>query len=32
MYVNDPIIYFNTEDFPKDNLVKHITPQKWCGV
>ena len=25
MYADDTTIYFNTEDFPKDNLAKHIT-------
>ena len=25
MYTDDPTIYFNTEDFPKVNLAKHIT-------
>ena len=27
MYADDTIIYFNTEDFPKDNLDKHITTE-----
>ena len=25
MYADDTTVYFNTEDFPKDNLGKHIT-------
>ena len=25
MFADDTTIYFNTEDFPKDNLAKHIT-------
>ena len=25
MYADDTTIYFNTEDFPKDNFAKHIT-------
>ena len=24
MYADDTTIYFNTEDFPRDNLTKHI--------
>ena len=27
MYADDTTIYFNTEDFPKDNLAKHITTE-----
>ena len=27
MYVDDTTIYFNTKDFPKDNLDKHITTE-----
>ena len=27
MYTDNTIIYFNTEDLPKDNLVKHITTE-----
>ena len=27
MYADDATIYFNTEDFPKDNLAKHITTE-----
>ena len=27
MYADDTTIYFNTEDFPTDNLVKHITTE-----
>ena len=27
MYAHDTTIYFNTEDFPKDNLAKHITTE-----
>ena len=27
MYAEDTTIYFNTEDFPKDNLAKHITTE-----
>ena len=27
MYAVDTTIYFNTEDFPKDNLAKHITTE-----
>ena len=27
MYADDTTIYFNTEDFPKDNLTKHITTE-----
>ena len=31
MYADDTTIYFNTEDFPKDNLAKHITTE-WDKV
>ena len=27
MYADDTTIYFNTEDFPRDNLAKHITTE-----
>ena len=27
MYVEETTIYFNTEDFPKHNLAKHITTE-----
>ena len=27
MYADDTTVYFNTEDFPKDNLAKHITTE-----
>ena len=27
MYADDTTIYFNTEDFPKDNLAKHFTTE-----
>ena len=27
MYADDTTIYFNTEDFPKDNFAKHITTE-----
>ena len=27
MYADDTTIYFNTEDFPKVNLAKHITTE-----
>ena len=27
MYVDDTAIYFNTEDFPQDDLAKHITTE-----
>ena len=27
MYADDTTIYFNTEDFLKDNLAKHITTE-----
>ena len=27
IYADDTTIYFNTEDFPKDNLAKHITTE-----
>ena len=27
MYADDTTIYFNTEDFPTDNLAKHITTE-----
>ena len=27
MYADDTTIYFNTEDFPNDNLAKHITTE-----
>ena len=27
MHAGDTAIYFNTEDFPKDNLAKHITTE-----
>ena len=27
MYADDTTMYFNTEDFPKDNLAKHITTE-----
>ena len=27
MYADDTTIYFNTEDFPKDNLATHITTE-----
>ena len=27
MCADDTTIYFNTEDFPKDNLAKHITTE-----
>ena len=27
MYADDTTIYFNAEDFPKDNLAKHITTE-----
>ena len=27
MYADGTTIYFNTEDFPKDNLAKHITTE-----
>ena len=27
MYADDTTIYFDTEDFPKDNLAKHITTE-----
>ena len=27
MYADDTTIYFNTEDFTKDNLAKHITTE-----
>ena len=31
MYAGDTTIYFNTEDFPKDNLAKHI-PNEFDNV
>ena len=27
MYADDTTIYFNTEDFPRDKLAKHITTE-----
>ena len=27
MYADETTIYLNTEDFPKDNLAKHITTE-----
>ena len=27
MYADHTTIYFNTEDFPKDNVAKHITTE-----
>ena len=27
MYADDTTMHFNTEDFPKDNLAKHITTE-----
>ena len=27
MYADDTTIYFNTEDFPRDNLAKQITTE-----